>query len=101
MLQSYFDFQGDQSPDEYRSVCTAINRMVADRYQDYKLKAHNHLKAHELSHLYGELSSENLQKRIDFFTSPTFVLRETQQMQVVSNGVSVDKCAIAKEVLGD
>ncbi|KAL2525437.1 Uncharacterized protein Adt_10491 [Abeliophyllum distichum] len=38
--------EGDRSPDEYRAVCATVDRLAADRYRDYKLKVHNHLKAH-------------------------------------------------------
>ncbi|KAL2541610.1 Uncharacterized protein Adt_02588 [Abeliophyllum distichum] len=66
--------------DEYRTVCAAVDRLAADCYQDYKLKAHNHLKAHGPSCPYDKMSSEDWQKCIDFLTSPTFVRDpETQQ----------------------
>ncbi|KAL2487077.1 putative transposase [Abeliophyllum distichum] len=42
--QSYFNLQGDRLPDEYRAVCAAVDYLAADRYHNYKLKAHNHLK---------------------------------------------------------
>ncbi|KAL2491265.1 Uncharacterized protein Adt_26893 [Abeliophyllum distichum] len=51
--------EGDWSPDEYRAVCAAVDRLAADRYHDYKLKAHNHLKAHEPSRPYGEMSAKD------------------------------------------
>ncbi|KAL2480525.1 Uncharacterized protein Adt_33491 [Abeliophyllum distichum] len=112
IIKSYFDIQGNRSPDEY-------------------------LKQHGPSRPYDELSAKDWQKCIDFLTSPTFVerstknkanqgkakyssmqwskiffatrydedklveLRETQQTHVASNGASVDKYAIAKEVLGE
>ncbi|KAL2541606.1 Uncharacterized protein Adt_02584 [Abeliophyllum distichum] len=64
--------------DEYRTVCAAVDRLAADCYQDYKLKAHNHLKAHGPSCPYDKMSSEDWQKCIDFLTSPTFVERSTK-----------------------
>ncbi|KAL2525484.1 Uncharacterized protein Adt_10538 [Abeliophyllum distichum] len=76
--ESYFDLQGDRSPDEYRAVCAAVDRLATNCYRDYKLKAHNHLKAHGPSRPYGEMSAEDLQKCIDFFTSPTFMERSTK-----------------------
>ncbi|KAL2485671.1 Uncharacterized protein Adt_30427 [Abeliophyllum distichum] len=33
-------------PDKYQAVCAAVDRLVADRYRDYKLKVHNYLKEH-------------------------------------------------------
>ncbi|KAL2486278.1 hypothetical protein Adt_31034 [Abeliophyllum distichum] len=103
MLQSYFDFQEDRLPDEYRAVCATVDRLTVDRYRDYKLKTHNHLKAHGPSCPYGEIYAEDWQKCIDFFTSPTFdkivELRKTKQTQVASSGASLDECAIIKEVL--
>ncbi|KAL2526274.1 hypothetical protein Adt_11328 [Abeliophyllum distichum] len=74
----------DQSPDEYRAVYTAVDRLVADRYRDYKIKAHNHLKAHGPSRPYGEMYAKDW---------------ETQQTQIASSGALLDKRAIAKEVL--
>ncbi|KAL2518242.1 hypothetical protein Adt_14489 [Abeliophyllum distichum] len=59
IIESYFDLQGDRSPDEYREVCAAVDRLVTNRYRDYKLKAHNHLKAHGPSRPYGEMSAED------------------------------------------
>ncbi|KAL2497896.1 hypothetical protein Adt_23446 [Abeliophyllum distichum] len=59
IIKSYFDPQGDQSLDEYWVVCAAVDRLVADRYHDYNLKAHNHLKAHGPSRPYGEMSVED------------------------------------------
>ncbi|KAL2543065.1 hypothetical protein Adt_04043 [Abeliophyllum distichum] len=55
---------------------------------------------------YGEMSTEDWQKCIDFFTSLTFVdnlveLIETQHTQAASSGASLDERAIAKEVLGE
>ncbi|KAL2481276.1 Uncharacterized protein Adt_34242 [Abeliophyllum distichum] len=76
--ESYFDLQGDRSPDEYRAVCGVVDHLAADRYRDYKLKAYNHLKAHGPSRPYGEMSAEDWQKCIDFFTSRTFVERSTK-----------------------
>ncbi|KAL2525428.1 Uncharacterized protein Adt_10482 [Abeliophyllum distichum] len=67
--------EGDRSPHEYRAVCADVDCLAADRYRDYKLKAYNHLKAHEPSQPYGEMSVDDWQKCIDFFTSPTFVER--------------------------
>ncbi|KAL2471163.1 hypothetical protein Adt_39299 [Abeliophyllum distichum] len=104
MLRSYFDLQDDPSSDEYRAICATVDRLAADPYRDYKLKAHNHLIAHGLSRPYIEMSAKDWQKCIDFFTSPTFVdklveLKETQQTQVASSGVSLDERAIAKEVI--
>ncbi|KAL2471331.1 Uncharacterized protein Adt_39467 [Abeliophyllum distichum] len=64
--------------DEYRGVCAAVDRLAADRYSEYKLKVHNHLKAHAPSRPYGEMSAEDWQKCIDFFTSPTFVERSSK-----------------------
>ncbi|KAL2480043.1 hypothetical protein Adt_33009 [Abeliophyllum distichum] len=97
--------EGDRSPNEYQVVCAAIDRLATDRYRDYKLKAHKHLKVHEPNR-YGEMSTKDWQKCIDFFTSPTFVdklveLIETQHTQVASSGTSLDERAIAKEVLGE
>ncbi|KAL2474389.1 hypothetical protein Adt_35125 [Abeliophyllum distichum] len=43
---SYIDLQGDWSPDEYRMACATVDHLVVDRYHDYKLKEHNHLKEH-------------------------------------------------------
>ncbi|KAL2526038.1 Uncharacterized protein Adt_11092 [Abeliophyllum distichum] len=93
--------EDNRSPNEYWAVCATV-----DRYRDYKLKAHNHLKAHGTSRPYGEMSVEDWQKCIDFFTSPTFMdklveLKETQHTQVASSGPSLDERAIAKEVLGE
>ncbi|KAL2466727.1 Uncharacterized protein Adt_42578 [Abeliophyllum distichum] len=104
--EHYFNLQGDRSPDEYCVVFAAVDRLAADCYRDYKLKAHNHLKAHGPSRPFGEMSAEDWQKCIDFFTSPTFVdklveLRETQHTQVASSGASLNERAIAKEVLGE
>ncbi|KAL2505868.1 hypothetical protein Adt_21489 [Abeliophyllum distichum] len=104
--ESYFDLQGDWSPDEYLAVYAAINRLAANRYQDYKLNAYNHLKAHGPSRPYGEMSIEDWQKCIDFFTSPNFMdklveLRETQQTQVAFSGTSLDERAIVNEILGE
>ncbi|KAL2505159.1 hypothetical protein Adt_20780 [Abeliophyllum distichum] len=73
IIESYFDLQGDQSFDNYWAVCAAIDRLAADRYRDYKLKAHNNLKEHKPSRSYDVLSAEEWQKCINFFTSPTFV----------------------------
>ncbi|KAL2542966.1 hypothetical protein Adt_03944 [Abeliophyllum distichum] len=70
---SYFDIQDVRSPNEYQTACATVDRLTIDCYRDYKLKAHNHLKEHEPSRLYGKLSAEKWQKCIDFFTSPTFV----------------------------
>ncbi|KAL2480307.1 hypothetical protein Adt_33273 [Abeliophyllum distichum] len=56
-LESYFDLQGDRSRNEYRAVCAAVDRLVADRYRDYEFKAHNHLKAHGPRRPYGEMSA--------------------------------------------
>ncbi|KAL2457012.1 Uncharacterized protein Adt_46514 [Abeliophyllum distichum] len=70
--------EDDRSPNEYQTVCAAVDRLTADCYRDYKLKAHNHLKEHGPSRLYGKLSVEEWQKCIDFFTSPTFVERSTK-----------------------
>ncbi|KAL2481030.1 hypothetical protein Adt_33996 [Abeliophyllum distichum] len=58
IIESYFDLEGDCSPDKYKAVCAVVNFLVADRYRDYKLKAHNHLKENGSSHPYGELSVE-------------------------------------------
>ncbi|KAL2471070.1 protein of unknown function DUF4218 [Abeliophyllum distichum] len=52
IIESYFDLQYDESPDEYRVVCAAIDCLVTDRYCDYKLKTHNHFKKHGPSRLY-------------------------------------------------
>ncbi|KAL2480517.1 hypothetical protein Adt_33483 [Abeliophyllum distichum] len=71
--QSYFDLQGNRSPDEYWAVCAVVDHLAADHYRDYKFKAHNHLKEHRLSRPYGEMSAEEWQKCIDFFTSFTFM----------------------------
>ncbi|KAL2512867.1 hypothetical protein Adt_18467 [Abeliophyllum distichum] len=65
--------EGDRSPDEYWEVCAAVDRLVDDRYQDYKLRVYKHLKEHEPSRPYGELSTEDWQKCINFFISHTFV----------------------------
>ncbi|KAL2533364.1 hypothetical protein Adt_06715 [Abeliophyllum distichum] len=59
IIESYFDLQGDRLPDEYMAICAAVDRLVADRYCDYKLKAHNHLKAHRPSRPYDEMSAED------------------------------------------
>ncbi|KAL2542422.1 Uncharacterized protein Adt_03400 [Abeliophyllum distichum] len=59
IIESYFDLQGDRSPDEYRPVCADVDHLAADRYRDYKLKAHSHLKAYGPSRPYGELSAED------------------------------------------
>ncbi|KAL2480741.1 Uncharacterized protein Adt_33707 [Abeliophyllum distichum] len=56
IIESYFDLQDDQSLDEYREACTAVDRVATDRYRDYKLKAHNHLKPHKSSRPYSKLS---------------------------------------------
>ncbi|KAL2527271.1 hypothetical protein Adt_12325 [Abeliophyllum distichum] len=93
--ECYFNLQGDRSPNEYRMVCAAVDRLAANRYHDYKLKVYNHLKAHGPSRPYDKISTEDWQKCIDFFTSPTFVdklveLRETQHTQVASNGAWLD-----------
>ncbi|KAL2525805.1 hypothetical protein Adt_10859 [Abeliophyllum distichum] len=98
--------EGDRLPDEYRAVCAAVDCLAADHYLHYKLKAHNQLKAHGPNRPYDEMSAEDWQKCIDFFTSPTFLdklvgLRETQHTQVASNGASLDERAIAKEFSGD
>ncbi|KAL2480235.1 Uncharacterized protein Adt_33201 [Abeliophyllum distichum] len=122
--KSYFDLHGDRSPDEYRTVYAAIDRLAADCYRDCKLKAHNHLKAHGPSRPYGEMYLEDWQKCVNFFTSPTFVKRSSENkanwgkakypsMQgsksfsstryddVASSCASLDERAIAKEVLGE
>ncbi|KAL2486877.1 hypothetical protein Adt_31633 [Abeliophyllum distichum] len=65
--------------DKYRAVYITVDHPVADHYHDYKLKTHNHLKEHRLSRPYGELSVEEWQKCIDFFTNPTFVLRQMKR----------------------
>ncbi|KAL2532187.1 hypothetical protein Adt_05538 [Abeliophyllum distichum] len=69
IIESYFDLQGDRSLDEYRTVCAAVDRLAVDRYHDYKLN----------------------DKLVE--------LRETIQTQVATSGASLDKRAIAKEVL--
>ncbi|KAL2461396.1 Uncharacterized protein Adt_44816 [Abeliophyllum distichum] len=80
--------------EEQRSQLHIIIEIAwSQRYRNYKLKAHNHLKEHEPSHPYGELSIEKWQKYIDFFTSPTFV--------VISSDVSIDERTIVREVLGE
>ncbi|KAL2475010.1 Uncharacterized protein Adt_35746 [Abeliophyllum distichum] len=33
IIESYFDLQGDRSPNEYRAVYTAIDRLAADRIE--------------------------------------------------------------------
>ncbi|KAL2491734.1 hypothetical protein Adt_27362 [Abeliophyllum distichum] len=43
IIESYFDLQGDQLPNEYWAVYTTVDRMVADHYCDYKLKARTKL----------------------------------------------------------
>ncbi|KAL2474907.1 Uncharacterized protein Adt_35643 [Abeliophyllum distichum] len=116
--------EGDWSSDEYRVVCAAVDHLVADRYRDYKLKAHNHLKLHGPSRSYDEIFAKDWQKCIDFFTSPTFVERSSKNKvnrgkatypsvqgsksfsatcydEVASSGASLDERAIAKEVLGE
>ncbi|KAL2486537.1 hypothetical protein Adt_31293 [Abeliophyllum distichum] len=65
--------KGHQSPNEYRTVCAAVDHLAADRYRDYKLKVHNHFKEHRPSRPYSKLSAEDWHMCIYFFTSPTFV----------------------------
>ncbi|KAL2465975.1 hypothetical protein Adt_41826 [Abeliophyllum distichum] len=55
IIESYFDLQGDRLPNEYWAVYATVDRLAANHYQDYKLKAHNHLKAHRPSSPYDEL----------------------------------------------
>ncbi|KAL2461910.1 hypothetical protein Adt_45330 [Abeliophyllum distichum] len=38
IIESHFDLQDDQSPDEYWAVRAVVDRLAADRYRDYKLK---------------------------------------------------------------
>ncbi|KAL2485650.1 Uncharacterized protein Adt_30406 [Abeliophyllum distichum] len=76
-LESYFNLQGDRSPNEYRAVYAAVDNLTVDRYRDYKLKAHNYLKAHGPNLPYNEMSTEDWQKCIDF-TNPNFVERSTK-----------------------
>ncbi|KAL2526657.1 hypothetical protein Adt_11711 [Abeliophyllum distichum] len=71
-LDSTYEY-GQSVPDEYRAVCATVDCLAADHYRDYKLKVHNHLKAHGPSRPYGDMSVEDWQKCIDFFTSPNFV----------------------------
>ncbi|KAL2470898.1 hypothetical protein Adt_39034 [Abeliophyllum distichum] len=73
IIESYFDLQGDRSPDEYWAICAATDHLATNRYHSYKLKEHNHLKGHGPSRPYGEMSAEDWQKFIDFFTSSIFV----------------------------
>ncbi|KAL2453059.1 hypothetical protein Adt_45796 [Abeliophyllum distichum] len=61
---SYFDLQSDRSPDEYWTVYASVDRLVADHYRDYKLKAHNQLKAHGLSRPYGGMSAKDWQSAL-------------------------------------
>ncbi|KAL2486146.1 hypothetical protein Adt_30902 [Abeliophyllum distichum] len=60
IIEIYFDFQDDQSLDEYQVVCAIVDRLTVDRYRDYKFKAHNHVKEHRPSCLYDELFFEEL-----------------------------------------
>ncbi|KAL2542475.1 Uncharacterized protein Adt_03453 [Abeliophyllum distichum] len=62
--QSYFDLQNDWSPDKYHAFCAFVDFLAADRYRDYKFKAHNHLKEHGPSRPYGELSTKEWQNSI-------------------------------------
>ncbi|KAL2491727.1 Uncharacterized protein Adt_27355 [Abeliophyllum distichum] len=43
IIESYFDLQGDRSPNEYWAVYTTVDRLVANHYRDYKLKARTRL----------------------------------------------------------
>ncbi|KAL2466543.1 Uncharacterized protein Adt_42394 [Abeliophyllum distichum] len=78
IIDSYFDLQDDRSSDEYQIVCAAVDCLAVDRYRDYKLKAHNHLKAHGPNRPYDKLSTKDWQKCIDFFNGPAFVERSVK-----------------------
>ncbi|KAL2498485.1 hypothetical protein Adt_24035 [Abeliophyllum distichum] len=76
-----------RSPDEYRTVYTSVDRLMANHYGDYKLKAHNHLKVHGPAvHTARCLSRSS---RSALTSSPV----------LLSCGASLDKCAIANEDL--
>ncbi|KAL2454971.1 hypothetical protein Adt_47528 [Abeliophyllum distichum] len=101
MLQSYFDFQGD-AIDQYWAVCAAVDRLAVDRYRDYKLKAHNHLKAHIPSrHMTRCLQRTS---RSALTSSPVLLscynklveLRETQETHVASSGTLLDERALQR-----
>ncbi|KAL2487410.1 hypothetical protein Adt_32166 [Abeliophyllum distichum] len=78
MLQSYFYFPGDRWPNKYLAVDASVDCLAAYRYRDYKLQAYNNLKEHEPSRSYIELSVEEWQKCINFFTSLNFMARSAK-----------------------
>ncbi|KAL2534105.1 hypothetical protein Adt_07456 [Abeliophyllum distichum] len=98
IIESYFDLHGDHSPDEYRMVCAAVDRLAADRYRDYKIKAHNHLKRIDPADHTARCLSRT--SRSALTSSPVLLSWETQHTQVASSGALLDERAIAKEVLG-
>ncbi|KAL2542828.1 Uncharacterized protein Adt_03806 [Abeliophyllum distichum] len=60
IIESYFNLHGESVARlSTWAVIVAVDRLAANRYRDYKLKVHNHLKAHGPSRLYGEMSAED------------------------------------------
>ncbi|KAL2457999.1 hypothetical protein Adt_46123 [Abeliophyllum distichum] len=104
IIESYFDLQGDRSPDECRTVCAAVDHLAADRYQDYKLKERftkNKVKRGKAKYPSVRGSKCFSAMHYDEVQDKLVELRETQQAQVTSNGTSLDERAIVKEVLGE
>ncbi|KAL2474611.1 hypothetical protein Adt_35347 [Abeliophyllum distichum] len=81
MSQSYFDLQGDQSFDGYQEVSITVDRLAADDYRDYKLKAYNQLKAHGPSHPYNALTSSQVLLSWYVLSFTLLLLRDSETQQ--------------------
>ena len=56
--------------EQYRLVRPGVDRMVQDRFRDYKYKVHKHFKNKGANAQHKDLSAEDWKKCVELYTSP-------------------------------
>ena len=62
---------------EYQLIQVGVDRLTADRYRDYKNRAHSYYEEHGPTSSYDTIGMEDWQKCVDLFTDPIYIVSIT------------------------